>query len=202
MKLKEALSSWCSSHTFTDFAPRENIFFIPLYPLSRSYSVGGFNWRRSRSPSTISNTASNQSLRKGSKGGLWVKNTLGEMEKIEEDFCKIYMHKWSLHYSHSKRKDCIQILNYELRASRVWDWLDGCINLSRSSCLSHTYFHCLSLSLSLFQTLAPTMWSHWRPSTTWVRGFLCMRAPSPDRSRVRFTHKSPPRSPETNVWSL
>lgn len=71
------------------------------------------------------------------------------MEKIEEDFCKIYMHKWSLHYSHSKRKDCIQILNYELRASIVWDWLDGCINLSRSSCLSHTYFHCLSLSLSL-----------------------------------------------------
>lgn len=59
----------------------------------------------------------------------------------------LYMHKLSLHYNHSKWSDCIQILNYELRASRVLEWIDGCINLSCSSCLSHTLLRCLSLSL-------------------------------------------------------
>lgn len=62
-----------------------------------------------------------------------------------------------------------------------------------------------SLFLLISQTPALTMWSHWRPSITLVKGFLCMRAPSPDRSQVwttsKSTHKSVPWSPQ-NIVSL
>lgn len=65
------------------------------------------------------------------------------------------------------------------------------LDLIRAAASTYLCLCCYSLfSVFTSQTPALTTWSHWRPTTTWVRGFLCMRAPSQGHSQVWIAKKN------------